>query len=72
LPGDDDEADAAFDAIGRNVATLVRDGDTLEVGVGRVQRVLAALAGRCGLRLHTGAITTPLLRLVDAGGCRGT
>jgi acyl-CoA hydrolase len=68
LLGDDDEADAAFDAIGRNVATLVRDGDTLEVGVGRVQRVLAALAGRRGLRLHTGAITTPLLRLVDAGG----
>jgi len=68
LLADDDAGDAAFDAIGRHVAGLVGDGDTLEVGVGRVQRVFAALAGARGLRLHTGAITTPLLRLIEAGG----
>lgn len=65
LPGDDDAADPVFDAIGRHVAGLIRDGDTLEVGVGRVQRVFAALAERRSLRIHSGAITTPLLRLAE-------
>ncbi len=68
LLSDDDAPDAAFDAIGRHVAGLIGDGDTLEVGVGRVQRVFPALAGVRDLRLHTGAITTPLLRLIEAGG----
>lgn len=68
LLSDDDASDATFDAIGRHVASLIRDGDTLEVGVGRVQRVFAALVGARDLRLHTGAITTPVLQLIKAGG----
>ena len=72
LPGDDDAADPVFDAIGRQVAGLIRDGDTLEVGIGRVQRVFAALTGIRDLRIHSGAITTPLLRLVAAAGLAET
>ena len=72
LLSDDDTFDPTFDAIGRHVAALIGDGDTLEVGVGRVQRVFAALAGKRDLRIHTGAITTPLLRLVDASGVADT
>lgn len=68
LLSDDDAPDPAFDAIGRHVAGLISDGDTLEVGVGRVQRVFAALAGLRNVRIHSGAITTPLLRLAEASG----
>lgn len=65
--GGDDGADAEFVAIGRHVATLVPDGATLEVGVGKVQGVLAALTGKRDLALHTGAFSDPVLRLVEAG-----
>jgi acyl-CoA hydrolase len=68
LLADDDALDPTFDAIGRHVASLIDDGDTLEVGIGRVQRVFGALAGKRDLRIHSGAITTPLLRLVEASG----
>ncbi|MBK8174413.1 MAG: acetyl-CoA hydrolase [Rhodospirillales bacterium] len=68
LLADDDAPDTVFDAIGRHIAGLIEDGDTLEIGVGRVQRVFSAITGARGLRLHTGAITTPLLPLVRAGG----
>ena len=64
--GGDDGVDAEFVAIGRHVATLVPDGATLEVGVGKVQGVLAALTGKRDLALHTGAFSDPVLRLVEA------
>ncbi|MBK8211836.1 MAG: hypothetical protein IPK78_19720 [Rhodospirillales bacterium] len=41
------------------------------MGVGRVQRVFGALAGIRDLRIHSGAITTPLLRLAAASGLAG-
>ncbi len=65
--GGDDGVDAEFVAIGRHVATLVPDGATLEVGVGKVQGVLAALTGKRDLALHTGAFSDPVLRLVETG-----
>ncbi|MGF1639586.1 MAG: acetyl-CoA hydrolase/transferase family protein [Rhodospirillales bacterium] len=67
LLGGDDGIDPAFAAIGRHLATLVPDGATLEVGVGKVQGVLAALCGHRDLRLHTGAFSDPLLRLAESG-----
>ncbi len=67
LLSDDPASDPDFDAIGRHIADVVPDGATLEVGVGRVQSVFAALTGKRDLALHTGAITTPVLRLVEAG-----
>jgi acyl-CoA hydrolase len=72
LLSDDDAPDAVFDAIGRHIRDLIRDGDTLEVGIGRVQRVFAALAGKSDLRIHSGAITSPVLRLVEADGIAGS
>ncbi len=67
LLSDDPGSDPDFDAIGRHIADVLPDGATLEVGVGRVQSVLAAFTGKRNLALHTGAITTPVLRLVEAG-----
>lgn len=67
LLSDGDGVDPAFDAIGRHVATLIRDGDTLEVGVGRVQRVLPMMRDARKLRLHSGAATTPALALFEGG-----
>ncbi len=58
--------DACWAAIGVHVASLVRDGDTLEVGIGNVQSVLSALAGARRLRIHSGAVSTPLLGLASS------
>jgi len=71
LLSDHPKCDPDFDAIGRHIANVVPDGATLEVGVGRVQSVFAALTGKRGLALHTGAITTPVLNLVEAGAIAG-
>ncbi len=67
LLSDHPVSDPDFDAIGRHIAAVLPDGATLEVGVGRVQSVFAAFTGKRDLALHTGAITTPVLRLVEAG-----
>jgi acyl-CoA hydrolase len=67
LPGTHDTVDPIFRAIGSHLATLVQDGDTLEVGIGRVQSVLAGLHDKRDLSFHTGAITDPLLGLEAAG-----
>lgn len=71
LVGADAAADAAWIAIGDHIARLVRDGDTLEVGIGTVQTVFAALTGAKRLRVHSGAISTPLLSLARAGALAG-
>lgn len=68
LLSDDDVPDPVFDTIGRHIFGLIRDGDTIEVGIGRVQRIFGALAGKRDLRIHSGAITSPLLQLAEAGG----
>lgn len=67
LAGSDPGIEPAFAAIGRHIATLIRDGDTLEVGVGRVQGVLGALTDKRDLAFHTGAITDPVRHLAEAG-----
>jgi acyl-CoA hydrolase len=67
VAGSDFSRDRAFEAIGNHLAALIRDGDTLEVGIGHVPGVLSALAGHRQLSFHTGAITDSVLRLVTAG-----
>lgn len=67
LPGVHDTIDPVFEAIGVHLAKLVQDGDTLEIGIGRVQSVLAGLHGKRDLSFHTGAITDPLLELEQVG-----
>ena len=54
--------------IGAHVATLVRDGDTLQFGIGSVPSALAgALAGHRGLKLHSGMVSPAMRTLWEAG-----
>lgn len=54
------------------VASLVRDGDTLEFGVGKLPgAILAALANHRGLRIWSGMATEAVSKLVDAGAIAG-
>lgn len=64
-----DEVDAA---IALNVAGLVEDGDTIQIGVGSLPAaVLRALSGHTDLGLHSGMISDGVVRLVDAGVMTG-
>ncbi len=54
------------------VASLVRDGDTLEFGIGKLQSgILAALGNHRALRVWSGMVSAPLLPLLDAGVIKG-
>ncbi|WP_354700588.1 Butyryl-CoA:acetate CoA-transferase [Paraconexibacter sp. AEG42_29] len=55
-------------AIAQHVAALVRDGDTLQLGVGTLpEAILRALGGHRDLGLHGGMITDGVLALIGAG-----
>ena len=57
-----------LEAVARRVAGLVHDGDTVQLGLGRLQAaVLAALRSHRSLRLHSGMVSEGLLGLVAAG-----
>ncbi|WP_068396007.1 acetyl-CoA hydrolase/transferase family protein [Kribbia dieselivorans] len=59
-------------AIAGHVADLVEDGDTIQVGVGVIpSAILDALSGHRDLGLHSGLISDPVLRLVQAGALTG-
>ena len=65
-PDDDDRRIAAY------VASLVADGDTLQIGVGTLPNaVLDALAGHRDLGVHSGMITDGVLTLVEKGVVTG-
>ena len=54
--------------IGGHVAALVRDGDTLQFGIGSVPLALAgALTSHRRLRVHAGMVTSALRTLWEAG-----
>ena len=60
--------DALATAIARNVAPFIKDGDTLQTGLGRVpDAVLVELADRRELRLHSGLVGNGALALLDSG-----
>lgn len=64
----DEVPETTLVAVARQVAALVRDGDTLQLGLGRLQAaVLSALSGHRGLRVHSGMVSDGLLTLRDAG-----
>ncbi len=66
-PRDDIDRDIA-----RNVAALVEDGDTIQIGVGTLpSAVLDALSGHSELGLHSGMISDGVVRLVDRGVMTG-
>jgi len=58
----------ALRAVGANVASLIRDGDTVQIGLGKIQAtVLEPLAERRNLRMHTGMICDPIMAFADSG-----
>ncbi|GAA3522539.1 acetyl-CoA hydrolase/transferase C-terminal domain-containing protein [Amycolatopsis ultiminotia] len=65
-------ADAVDQAIAENVAGLVDDGDTLQMGVGPLPNaVLDSLSGHRDLGFHSGMITDGVLTLVEKGVLTG-
>jgi acetyl-CoA hydrolase len=64
--------DETASTIGRNVATLVRDGDTLQLGIGAIpDAVLGCLDDRRDLGIHTEMFSDGVMRLVEAGVITG-
>ncbi|MGD0067543.1 MAG: acetyl-CoA hydrolase/transferase C-terminal domain-containing protein [Streptosporangiaceae bacterium] len=60
--------DEAERTIGRRVAGLIEDGDTIQLGVGSLPSgVLQALTGHADLGVHSGMISDAVLALVDKG-----
>jgi acyl-CoA hydrolase len=58
--------------IAAHVAELVRDGDTLQMGVGPLpDAIVAGLAGHRDLGMHSGMVTDGVLDLVEAGVITG-
>lgn len=54
------------------VAGLVRDGDTVQFGVGKLQSaVLDALRSHRRLRVYSGMVSTAIVDLLDAGAIQG-
>src|SRR5699024_8722204 len=64
---DDDELHIA-----KNVASIIDDGDTIQIGVGSLPgAVLDALSGHTDLGFHSGMVTDGVLSLVDKGVITG-
>lgn len=75
---DDPGADAAAPgpietAIGRNVASVVPDGATLQTGIGSIpDAVLAALGNHRDLGLHSGSLGEGIVTLAESGALTNT
>ncbi len=64
--------DAVSLAIGRNVASLIPNGATLQLGIGTIPNaVLAALSGHEELGVHTEMFSDGVMRLATAGVITG-
>ena len=58
--------------IGANVASLIADGDTIQIGIGKVPAaVLASLRDRRDLGLHGGLVSDEVAKLHAAGVLTG-
>lgn len=65
-------ADVVEEAIADNVASLIEDGDTVQIGVGSLPNaVLDALSGHADLGFHSGMITDGVLTLIEKGVITG-
>lgn len=64
--------DATMQAIARHAASLIRDRDTLQIGIGKVQSaILGELKDRRDLGFQSGLISDAVLDLVEAGAVTG-
>ncbi|MCW3053608.1 MAG: 4-hydroxybutyrate coenzyme transferase [Chthonomonadales bacterium] len=60
-------------AIGKNVAALIEDGSTLQMGIGAIpDAVLACLTDKHSLGVHTEMFSDGLLPLIEAGVVTGS
>ncbi|HEX7358601.1 MAG TPA: acetyl-CoA hydrolase/transferase C-terminal domain-containing protein [Ignavibacteriaceae bacterium] len=63
---------AVFDKIGRNVANLIEDGSTLQMGIGAIpDSVMKYLFDKKDLGIHTEMFSDGMIDLVDAGVING-
>ncbi len=61
------------EAIGKNCATLIEDGSTLQLGIGAIpDAVLAQLKGKKNLGIHSEMISDGVVDLYEAGVITGT
>lgn len=64
--------DNIYREIGRHVATLIPDGATLQMGIGKIpDATLAALGDRHDLGVHTEMLSDGVMRLAQAGVITG-
>jgi acyl-CoA hydrolase len=69
---DDETSNRTSERHGQLVATLIPDGATLQVGVGRLQAaVFSALKCHRGLGIHSGMISRSTLGLLESGAVAG-
>ena len=62
------ELDETTDAIGKNVARLVEDGATIQVGYGNIpDAVISSLEGKQDLGVHTELLTDGVVELIKIG-----
>jgi len=65
-------ADPASIRIAENVAALIRDGDCLQFGIGKLPGlILGSLGDRRRLTVHSGLVTDAVLPLLEAGSLAG-
>lgn len=66
------EPDPLQRACAESIVKLVRDGDTIEFGIGKMPAaVLEALAGHRDLKVWSGMVSPPVTRLIDQGAVAG-
>lgn len=62
------EASEVQELIGRNVASLIEDGSTLQTGIGGIpDAVLRYITDRCDLGVHTELFSDGMIDLVESG-----
>jgi 4-hydroxybutyrate CoA-transferase len=60
-------------AVGRNVAELIGDGDTLQLGVGAIPNAVLGMVGdRRDLGIHSEVVSDGVVDLVDSGAITGS
>lgn len=67
-----DSNDPIAEKIGYNISTLIRDGDTLQMGQGNIPNaILKFLADKKDLGIHTEVFSDNLIPLIEAGVVNG-
>ncbi|MBT3181943.1 MAG: GNAT family N-acetyltransferase [Deltaproteobacteria bacterium] len=67
------EVDDTIRRIGQNVASIIEDGSTVEVGIGAIpQAILEFLSDKKDLGIHTEMFTDQLIDLIESGVINGS